>query len=257
MANYIVKFRFPGLWNNEYPLVINRIIDIVDAHNPRELHLGQSFERLAAFRPQLAKIEAQERSDQDSAMLSELDQQRDTLFNIIHSVAKSFQRTPIADISNRAYRIMTVIKKHRKNIASTNYTAETKSLYDLIADMKTQPEVMKSLEELSLMPLFVRMEEVNTEFDHLFMQRNQRQAATERVDVHSIRLECDKAITLLWNAIEFCCHEYGEDAYLPLIAAINNLNTYYKQQLATRATKRKANQNVSEEKPIPNYEWSY
>jgi hypothetical protein len=109
---------------------------------------------------------------------------------------------------------------------------------------------MQSFEELSLMPLFVRMEEVNVEFDRLFMQRNQRQAETERVDVRAIRLECDKAITLLWKIIEFCCNEYSEENYLLLIAAINNLNTYYKQQLTARAARRKANKNVSDEKPI-------
>jgi hypothetical protein len=246
----IVKFRLPGLWNSEYPLVVNRIVDIVGNRDPHNLGLGQSFDRLAAFRPQLAKIEVQERADKDSAALSELDQQRDTLFNIIHRVAKSFQRTPIEEISNDAHRIMTVIKKYRKNIESTNYTAETKSIYDLTADIKAQPEIMKSLEALSLLPLFTRMDEVNTEFDRLFMQRNQLQAATEKIDVRFIRLECDKAITLLWNAIEFYCNEYGETNYLPLIADINNLNTYYKHQLVARAARRKAKQNVSAEEPI-------
>jgi hypothetical protein len=246
----IVKYRFPGLWNSEYPLVVNRIIDIVEKHAPYDLHLGQSFDRLASFRPQLAKIEVQERTDKDSAMLSELDQQRDTLFNIIHTVSKSFQRTPIEEISNHAHRIMTILKKHGRNISSTNYTADTKCLYDLITDIKAQPEAIQSLEALSLLPLFERMGEANAEFDRLFMQRNQRQAETERIDVRSIRLECDKAIMLLWNAIEFCCNEYGEQNYLPLIAAINNLNTYYKQQLVARAARRKSNRNVSDEKPI-------
>ncbi|MDR0602873.1 MAG: DUF6261 family protein [Bacteroidales bacterium] len=246
----IITFRLQGLWNSEYPLVVNRIIDITKAHNPYDLHLGQSFERLAAFRPQLAKIERQERADKDSAILSELDQQRDTLFNIIYIVSKAFQRTPIAEISNHAHHIIIPIKKHGEDITSANYTAGTKRLYDLIADINTQPEILKSLDALSLLPLFVRMGEVNAEFDSLFMQRSQRQAETESVDVRTIRLECDKAIILLWNAIEFCCNEYGKENYLPLIAAINNLNTYYKQQLAARATRQKANQNVSDENPI-------
>jgi hypothetical protein len=247
---YIIKFRFPGLWNSEYPLVVNRIIDIVEAHDPLSLHLEVSFGRIAAFRPLLAKIEIQELSDLDSILLSELDQDRDTCFNITRSVAKVFQRTAISEISNHAHCIMTVIKKHGKDIASANYTSETKRLYDFIADVKAQPDVMKALEALALTPIFVRMEDMNTKFDQLFMQRSQRRAETEKVDVRAIRLECDKALTLLWNAIEFCCNEYGEQNYLPLIAAINNLNTYYKQQLVARSGRRKANQNVSNENSI-------
>ena len=246
----IITFKLPGLWNSEYPLVVNRIIDITKAHNPYDLHLGLSFERLEKFRTELAKIEKPERADKYSALLSELDQQRDTLFNIIYIVSKAFQRTPIAEISNHAHNIITEIKKHGKDITSANYTAETKRLSDLIAGINARPEILKSLEFLSLLPLFIRMCEVNAEFDSLFMQRNQRQAETEKVDVRTIRLECDKAITLLWNAIDFCCNEYGKEKYLPLITAINNLNTYYKQQLAARATRRKNNQNISDEMPI-------
>ena len=246
----IVKFRFPGLWNSEYPLVVNRIIDIVEANNPQTIHLGLSFDRLSAFRPQLSKIEAQERADRDSAALSELDEQRDTLFNIVYAVAKAFQRTPMPEVSGNAARIITALKKHGNNIPAANYTAETKRLYDLTADLTAQPDVMASLAALSLKPLFERMAELNKAFDLLFMQRNQRQSETERVDIRAIRLECDKAITMLWSAIEFCSNEYGEEKYVPLVKSLNTLNAYYKQQLAARATRRKAKAEVGEEEQI-------
>jgi len=74
----IIKVRFQGLWNSEYPLVVNRLIDIVERYNPHSIHLGVSFDRLAAFRTALSKIDVQERADSESAALSELDQQRDT-----------------------------------------------------------------------------------------------------------------------------------------------------------------------------------
>ena len=127
----IIKFRYSGLWNSEYPLVVNRLIDIVERYNPHALHLGISFDRLAAFRTPLSKIEIQERADCESAALSELDQQRDTLFNVIYAVAKAFQRTPIGEVSNHAHRVVTLFKKHGTAMASTNYTAQTKRLYDM------------------------------------------------------------------------------------------------------------------------------
>lgn len=246
----IERLKFPGLWNSEYPLVVNRLIDIVNTCDPQSLRLQRSFDRLAAFRPQLAKIEAQERADRDSALLSELDQQRDTLFNIIRTVAKTFQRTPMAEVSEHAARVLTALKKHGNDIPATNYTAETKRLYDLTADIGHQPEITASLAALSLLPLFERMNEVNGEFDRLFMHRHQRQSEVERVDVRAIRLECDKAITLLWNAIEHNMTEYGESEYAALVTAVNKLNAYYKQQLAARSVRRKTKKDVSKEEPI-------
>jgi len=44
----IIKVRFQGLWNSEYPLVVNRLIDIVERYNPHSIHLGVSFDRLRA-----------------------------------------------------------------------------------------------------------------------------------------------------------------------------------------------------------------
>jgi hypothetical protein len=246
----IVKFRYSGLWNSEYPLVVNRLIDIVERHEPHALHLGVSFDRLAAFRGQLAKIEVQERADRDSAQLSELDQRRDTFFNVIYAVAKAFQRTPIGEVSNHAHRIVTLFKKHGITMGSANYTAQTKRLYDMSADVAAQPEVTASLETLSLKPLFEQMCEVNQEFDALFMQRKHRQAETEHIEIRAIRNECDKAITLLWNAIEHGIAEHGAEQYTPLVNGINTLNAYYKQQLAARATRRKAKQAVENEDAI-------
>jgi len=246
----IVKFRFPGLWNSEYPLVVNRIIDIVGDYDLRALRLVQSYERLAAFRPQLAKIEVQERADAESAKLSELDQQRDTLFNVIYGSAKALKRTPMPDISTHAHRVLSLFKKHGAAMPATNYTAETKRLYDMAADVEAQPELQASLEELSLWQPFERMVEINREFDALFMQRNKQQAEAEKVNVRAIREECDKAISLLWSAIEFCTVEYGAEPYAPLVSNINRLNAYYKQQLAARATRRKNKHEVDKEPPI-------
>ena len=246
----IVKFETSGLWNSEYPLVVNRIIDIAESHKPHTIHLGLSFDRLSAFRPQLAKIEAQERADKDSALLSELDQQRDTLYNVIYAVTKAFQSTPLADVSQHATQVMNVLKKHGSNIAVANYTAETKRLYDLIDDINSQPEVLMSLSALSLHPLVERLNGRNREFDRLFMLRNQRQSETERVDIRTIRNECDKALAMFWSGLEFCCHEYGKEAYMPMLNEINNLNAYYKQQLAARATRRKVKHDIHKEEPI-------
>jgi len=122
MSISIIKVRFQGLWNSEYPLVVNRLIDIVERYNPHSIHLGVSFDRLAAFR------------------------------------------------------------------------------------------------------------------------------------TRTIRTECDKAITLLWNAIDHCIAERGPEQYASLVNGVNRLNAYYKQQLAARATRRKAKQAVEKEKEIAPYE---
>ncbi len=103
---------------------------------------------------------------------------------------------------------------------------------------------------LSLWPLFERLRDANREFDALFMQRNQSKASADRVDVRAVRIECDKAVSGFWTAIDYCVVEYGNAAYMGLINEVNSLNQYYKQQLKTRATLRKAKKDVSKDEPI-------
>ena len=248
MSN-IVKFRYSGFWNSEYPLVVKRLIDIVGSFDVATLKLEASYNKLASFLPNLAKIEVQEKSDSDSKRLDELDQIRDTNYNIIHSVAKNFQRSTIQEFSDYGHKIVSLVNKRKSDIPTTNYTAETKRLYDFIADAESQPEIMEAIEKLSLSEQFAEMKQANIDFDELFMERNKRQAEN-RIDVLTIRRECDKAITKLWSAIDQGCYEDGKEMYMPMLNIINHLNSYYKQQLTARATRRKAKQDVSKEDPI-------
>jgi len=235
----IVKYSFPDLWNSEYPIVVNHLINIIERHNPYELYLGLAFDRLAEFRIDLAKITVQERSEQETEMLNELNVQRDKLFNVINSVARSFQRAPVEDMSSHAKRILAVFKKHGKDIPDSNYTAKTKRLFDMVADIKSQPEIMASLEALSLLIIFERLSEVNSEFESLFMERKYKRAENH-IDIRSIRKECDKTITFFWKALEYCIKAHGEENYISLVNTINTLNSYHKQRLASRSTRRKA-----------------
>jgi len=247
----IVKYNLSRLWKSEYPLVVNRIIDIVEANNPHDIHLGFIFDRLAAYRPQLMKIEVQGRADRDSATLRDYDKQRDTLYKVIFSVSKAFLRTPMCDVSKNAEQILMFLKKHGSDIPVTNYTAETKRLYDLENDARKSSNIMASLNALSLKPLFDRMCKLNKEFDQIFMQRNHRFAENKNIDLRLIRKECDEEIALLWRTIEVNCKEYGKEIYMPMINEINELNTYYKQGIATRTTRNRKTKNGDNKKEEP------
>jgi hypothetical protein len=246
----LLTFDLSRLWNSEYPLVVNRIIDIVLEHKPAELHLQRSFDRLAAFRPQLELITVQERSDIESAQLSELDHQRDTHYSILCAVTKAFRRSPNGWINERATRVHTVLEKHGGNIAGANNTAETQRLYNLEKDIAAQPTAVEGLGAMALTLTFEQMNAANKQFDTLFMSRNRRQAGEARIEIRPIRLECDQAVASLFNAIEYCMAEYADTSYTPLVNSLNNLSAYYRQQLAARATRRLEKKDTGKEPPI-------
>jgi hypothetical protein len=245
----ITKVKLQGLWNSEYPQVIINILDIIKENNPEELHLGLSYARLDSFRGDLAKIEVMERASAESRQLSELDQIRDTYYNVILSIAKSHQRVKLSKYSDAGNAIASVFKKRKSDIPVANYTAETKRLNDLIAEIESKKDVLAALETLKLIDYFYEMKQTNIDFNKLFVERAKKQA-DEKVDTGFIRSECDKALTIFWKDVEVCCQNYGKEKYMTMISYINQLNAYYKQQLEARAARRRAKQNVAEEKEI-------
>ncbi len=83
------------------------------------------------------------------------------------------------------------------------------------------------------------MQVANTEFEKVFMQRTKENAQIEKIDSKKIRLEADKVIRRFFQYLELYQEEYEDVNYLPLVTEINELMSYYKAQLAARATRRK------------------
>ena len=71
------------------------------------------------------------------------------------------------------------------------------------------------------------------------MQRTKENAQIEKIDSKKIRLEADKVIRRFFQYLELYQEEYEDVNYLPLVTEINELMSYYKAQLAARATRRK------------------
>jgi hypothetical protein len=197
----------------------------------------------------------QEQANGNSARLSELDQLRDSAFSAINAVSKAFKNTP--NLSPAAQAVQALVKKHGADIPAANATAETQRLFSFVKEVEQQPLLLAAIDALQLRPSFDQMKAANIDFDQQFMQRNAEQAAAPKVDMRAIRNECDKAISALWTAIDFCQAEYGAELYAPLVSTINTFNAYYKEQLAARATRRaaakkakEANEEVAAEAPI-------
>lgn len=244
----VIRFKLSGLWNREYPLVVSRIIDIAFRYDPETLHLGKKFGRLESCREPLAQIEAKERSNRYSALMSEYDQKRDIYVNVIYAVAKEFRRTSLPIVGEAANQLLEMFAKHGKNIARDNYTAETKRLFDIIADIERSPELREALDKLSLTPVFEGLKTANIRFDETFMERNRLFA--DKTDIRAIRTACDAAVYGFFDAVDYCTGEYPEQDYSGLIKELNQLNTYYKQQLKARQSRRLAGKDVSKEEPI-------
>lgn len=250
MSVIISRLHFKSLWNSEYTLFVNQTTGIVEKHSPDSLHLTRSFGKVKDTSPDIAKIKAKELSNTLSDELQELDNERDTLINGIIAQVRTIGKISKSGLAEFVVVLNHFFDQHGRDIASANYSSETKRLEDLLTDYDQKPQVKAASEGLHLSVFFEQLRVVNKQFADLFMERTEDDSVDEKVDVRGIRNKVDKVLIAFYNAIEFCSSEYEELDYSPLANELNGLYTYYNTQLKARATRRNKGGDTGSEKPI-------
>lgn len=187
MSVKITRVDLPKLWNSEYTIFVNQLINIISKHQPENLHLEKAFNKLAAFVPDLAKIKVQELSNAISRLLSDLDKERDILFNTIVGQVKVLAKVNLPAITPHVAILRSFINIHGDDIADAPYNAETKRLDDLKAGYQSKAKVKAAADALNMGVLFDQLFLVNANFASQFMQRTKEESSTEKVNTRAIR----------------------------------------------------------------------
>lgn len=236
----IVKIPFSVLWNSEYSLIFTRLIAIIGNYKVEELHLEKPYSKLKSIQVDIDKIMMQKKISNYSDLLTALDTKRKGALRSIITIAESWVVSSDEKVKENAKKIVEFLKKHEaKKINSSNYTAQTERINDVLSEIKATPSIENAFSSLGISSLIEQLQVANTEFEKVFMQRTKENAQIEKIDSKKIRLEADKVIRRFFQYLELYQEEYEDVNYLPLVTEINELMSYYKAQLAARATRRK------------------
>ncbi len=250
MSVKITRMTFKSLWNSEYTMLLNQIIEIIGKYNPDVLKLLKSFERVTAYLPELAKIKAQDQSNVLSKLLNDLDHERDTLINAIVGHARVMAKLTIPEIAPHVLVINRFFDIHGRDIADAPYNSETMRIDNMLADYNAKADVKAAVESLSTKILFDHLGVINKAFAGHFMKRTQDDASVETIDSREIRNKIDKVLTEFFDGFEHCSRENDDLDYLTPANEINSLVSYYKTQIKARTTRRSSGKDVSIEPPI-------
>jgi hypothetical protein len=244
----IERFRFDGLKNMEFTLVVPHILSIVEP-SPVASQTGRRLIEVKAFLPDLDRIEAQERRWREAGQLNEAERARDEYVNTLIRTERTYSRVVVPGYEEASKRLTALFDKHGRDIATDTNIAETQRIYNLVEDIERTPDLLETLATLALMPVFEAMKHANSQFDALWQQRNRELSESERVDSKAIRANCVKALNALYEGIEYLASESDDPAWTQLIRTLSRLGSYYKQQLKARIARRK-NKTTSEDEPL-------
>ena len=246
----IIRLPLNHLWNTEYCMFVSKTVAIFLKYQPEALHLKKSFERLTALMPQIDRIKAQELGNAISNKLSDMNAERRTLIKSVIEQVTTFGKLSIPEMAPHVAVLNRFLDKHGRDIGSKNYTDNTKRFNDLLADYNSSAEVKAAVAALQLVILFDHLAALNTEFDNLYMQRNNENSTVETVDSRAIRQETDKALTAFFDTFEIFSAEFDDLDYQTPANELNEFISHYKTQLKARTTRRHQGQDVHTEAPI-------
>jgi hypothetical protein len=244
----IERFKFNGLKNMEFTLVVPHILSIVES-SPVAPQLSRRLNAVKTFLPDLDRIEAQERKWHEAGQLNEAELARDGYVNTLIRTERTYSRVAVPGYGETSKQLTALFDKHGRDIATDSNIAETQRIYNLVEDIERTPGMLNALGELALIPAYEAMKQSNIRFDELWQRRNRELGESERVDSKAIRSHCIKAIHALYEGIEYLASESDDPAWTQLIRTLSQLGSYYKQQLKARITRRK-NKTTSEDEPL-------
>lgn len=238
MKNSKLTFSFSQLWNSEYSLVIERILDIVAKHNPQDLALDRAYERVNVLRPELEKIQIQAKTSGITDTIISADDLRNKITRAVFNLVQAYNQLGFNPYAENAKILHLWLSKYTKSILKENYTSQTEKTNQLIAEMEASEAIKKALSELHLTDLLSRLKKANEDFENLFRTRTSTIASIPTVDTKAIRQQIDKEVNKLFVAIDFCSNEYEDKNYTPLINELSELLNYHKSQIKARKNKK-------------------
>ena len=163
------------------------------------------------------------------------DDKRDNIYIGFTATARSLTRFPDAELAECATKILLITDKYGSDVARLPQREETAALKNIITELKSV-ENAALLQKTGLTMWVDKLEEANTAFDNLYVNRNEKESeyvnGLTRTERDNLQIAFDKLV----RAIEANAYLKGEAAYKPLADKINTEVANVQQAAKSRAT---------------------
>ncbi|MGB0870495.1 MAG: DUF6261 family protein [Flavobacteriales bacterium] len=182
------KIKHRKLRNSEYIQFLNDFAILCEQNTSIKEALAFA---LLPFIAKLAELKASSETKTNAltTQLIGLDDERDDLFVDFKGIVKHQRRHWKSSVSGAANVVYDTIIKHIPNISSLNYQAETERLETLITMLNRLESEQNVLTILKVTGWVEKLNELNTAFNSLYIERTTTDSASKKESVSNLRLE--------------------------------------------------------------------
>ncbi len=199
---------------------------MVEAHTAATLNVEAAFAEYIDLLQQEAQGLEIIRQNDLTALLAQIDEERDRLFSGIvenaHSLCKHFD----AAVQQAAEQLVVVLHTYG-NVAKKSYNEETAAIDSLVQELLANKA--EALNSCGLTPWVEVLKSKNEAFRTHMQARNQSLAAQEPVHMRSLRKTIDQCYKTMAKRIEASVLLNGETNYKTFVQQLNARIEYYKE----------------------------
>lgn len=213
--------------NDEYIQFCKDVQQVCEQANPETLQVKEQLDIMKTGTVKMETAYLQTKGSELTKKITAEDDVRDIAINGISKMADAYTHHYNTEFVEAGERILSHIKKYGTSIAEMNYQAETTALTDLIDFVKNDEKLNAAVTVLNMNEWFTKLEESNTEFNSLYMQRIDEEAGKPKLNLKELRKESVGYYRKLTDHLQAYATVNPSDLYESTINKFNELTDKY------------------------------
>ncbi len=220
MANYIKSYNLKEAYLMNYFTLMQIISERLDEEDLVALKLEDEATNFKAVFHQFDDAIKHATKSDLTEKLMKLDDIRDNLIVGLRYVVKGMTYYSDETLADKAKKVKVIVDKYGSRITELAQLDETGIIINLLQDLQ-KPEITSIVTDLSLNHWITQLEEANTQFKDLYVDRSKQESQLVVGETKKQRNKMQQAFIHLCKVIEAHAILEGETPYLPLIRMIN------------------------------------
>lgn len=211
-------------------------LGIVQRNNPEALHVQEQYDLLVLENNIILNLFKTDVANPITDTINTADVRRGDAFNGINTVLLGFTYHFDVTIKQQATLLHSHLASYGTGIARLNYQSKTLTIKSIVSDWTNNTELGDAITLLKLENWKIELEQANSNFDSLYLDRTQNMATASPDTMKAKRLDAINAFYDLRNNInaQFTINK-GKDPFAKVTNELNALISQYNILLAGRS----------------------
>ena len=232
----IITISSSWLHKLEYADYVKGVIKIVNKHDPELLKINGFYNRLLELQPQLEGLTLSYGKHPVSKDLRGLRKVRETVITAIQSQIVSVETANLKEHESELRLMLPTLHRFFDDIKTKNQKDKSERIDQFLRVISSNEAMNDALKTLGFDLLVAKLLENSSAINELIHLRNEDISVRPKMQTEARIKQLDKAIYLLFHAIELERLENPDLNFQPLIDELNVWNTTYQTLVKSRRT---------------------